>query len=211
MKDWKEVNQLRDLEEEVVAEKGIRADTLRRLLAKVEEYSERHRAYGLPDDMLNILKDDMEHEKGSARKCLTSTSTELTLENFGPYYGEHTFNFGTVEDRCGILIGGKNGAGKTHLLRALYLAVVGEAGVGDLKKVEPASEATRFIFERSLNRRAQAEGKDTVRLQVKISQHGETGGGSQKGRTGAGRFVTDRTRHPVWRSYADRIDGSGRN
>ena len=63
MKDWKEVNQLRDLEEEVVAEKGIRADTLRRLLAKVEEYSERHRAYGLPDDMLNILKDDMEHEK----------------------------------------------------------------------------------------------------------------------------------------------------
>lgn len=63
MKDWKEVNRLRDLEEEVVAEKGIRADTLRRLLAKVEEYSERHRAYGLPDDMLNILKDDMEHEK----------------------------------------------------------------------------------------------------------------------------------------------------
>ena len=105
---------------------------------------------------------------------------ELTLENFGPYYGEHTFNFGTVEDHCGILIGGKNGAGKTHLLRALYLAVVGEAGVGDLKKVEPASEATRFVFERSLNRRAQAEGKDTVRLQVKISQHGETGGGSRK-------------------------------
>ena len=65
MKDWKEVNQLRDLEEEVVAEKGIRADTLRRLLAKVEEHSERHRAPGLPDDMLNILKDDMEHEKAT--------------------------------------------------------------------------------------------------------------------------------------------------
>ena len=63
MKDWKEVNQLRDLQEEVVAEKGIRADTLRRLLAKVEEYSERHRAHGLPDDMLNILKDDMENEE----------------------------------------------------------------------------------------------------------------------------------------------------
>ena len=57
----------------------------------------------------------------------------LTLENFGPYYGEHTFNFGTLDDRCGILIGGKNGAGKTHLLRALYLAVVGETGVVDLK------------------------------------------------------------------------------
>ena len=134
---------------------------------------------------------------------------ELTLENFGPYYGEHVFNFGTVEDHCGILIGGKNGAGKTHLLRALYLAVVGEAGVGDLKKVEPASEATRFVFERSLNRRAQAEGKDTVRLQVKISQHGETGGGSRKA------VLVREIRHrpnssPVWRSYADRTDGSGR-
>lgn len=103
----------------------------------------------------------------------------LTLENFGPYYGEHTFNFGTLEDRCGILIGGKNGAGKTHLLRALYLAVVGEAGVIDLKKVEPASEATRFVFERSLNRRAQVEGQDTVRLQVSISQRDEKGGGSR--------------------------------
>lgn len=74
---------------------------------------------------------------------------ELTLENFGPYYGPHTFNFGTLDDRCGILVGGKTGAGKTHLLRALYLAVVGETGVVDLKKVEPGSEATRFLFERS--------------------------------------------------------------
>ena len=41
----------------------------------------------------------------------------LTLENFGPYYGEHTFNFSPLDDRCGIVIGGKNGAGKTHLLQ----------------------------------------------------------------------------------------------
>ena len=66
MKDWKEVNQLRDLQEEVAAEKGICADTLRRLLAKVEEYSERHRAHGLPDDLLNILRDDMEREGRSS-------------------------------------------------------------------------------------------------------------------------------------------------
>jgi hypothetical protein len=30
------------------------------MLAKVEEYSESHRAHGLPDDLLNILKDDLE-------------------------------------------------------------------------------------------------------------------------------------------------------
>src|SRR5713226_729642 len=104
----------------------------------------------------------------------------LTLENFGPYYGEHTFNFATLEDRSGILIGGKTGAGNTHLLRALYLGVVGEAGVLDLKKVEPGSEATRFLFEKSLNRRAQAEGRDTIRLQVGISQRDDNGGGVRK-------------------------------
>ena len=62
MSDWKETNRLRELQEQIASEKGIRADTLRRLLAKVDEYSESHRAFGLPDDLLNILKDDLEHE-----------------------------------------------------------------------------------------------------------------------------------------------------
>jgi len=54
-----ELNRLRELEEEIAQEFGVRADTLRRMLAKVEEYSESHRAHGLPDDLLNILKDDL--------------------------------------------------------------------------------------------------------------------------------------------------------
>lgn len=133
----------------------------------------------------------------------------LTLENFGPFYGEHSFNFTPLDDRCGIVIGGKNGAGKTHLLRALYLAVVGETGVLDLKKVEPAAEATRFLFEKSLNRRAQSEGQDTVRLQVSLSQRDEQGGGTRKA------LLVREIRHrpnsaPVWASYAERFDGSGR-
>ena len=63
MKEWKETDLLRDLQEEVAIKHGVRAGTLRRLLAKVEEYSESHRAVGLPDDLLSILKDDIEHEK----------------------------------------------------------------------------------------------------------------------------------------------------
>ena len=63
MQDWQEMNLLRDLQEEVAVETDIRADTLRRMLAKVEEYSESHRAQGLPDDLLNILKDDMACEE----------------------------------------------------------------------------------------------------------------------------------------------------
>lgn len=60
----------------------------------------------------------------------------LTLENFGPFYGEHTLDFRSLEGKCGILVGGKNGAGKTHVLR-VYLAVLGESGVGDLNRDEP--------------------------------------------------------------------------
>jgi DNA sulfur modification protein DndC len=54
-----ELNRLREMEETVTQELGIRSDTLRRMLAKVEEYSESHRAHGLPGDLLNILKDDL--------------------------------------------------------------------------------------------------------------------------------------------------------
>jgi DNA sulfur modification protein DndD len=130
----------------------------------------------------------------------------LTVKNFGPYYGEHTFNFTTHDNRCGILVGGKNGAGKTHLLRALYLAVTGETGVHDLKKVEPSSESTRFVFEKSLNRRAESEGEDTVLLQVMISQRDEKG--SRKAMFV--REIHHRPSGPVWKSYAERFDGSAR-
>jgi DNA sulfur modification protein DndC len=61
-----ELNRLREMEDEVAKELDVRAETLRRLLAKVEEYSESHRAHGLPDDLLNILKDDL--RKSAAQK-----------------------------------------------------------------------------------------------------------------------------------------------
>src|SRR4051812_48438991 len=92
----------------------------------------------------------------------------LVLENFGPFYGRKEFHFGPTEDRCGILIGGKNGVGKTHLLRALYLAVVGETGVHDLKNLDTGGDATRFGFDKSLNRKAAAEGVDTTRFEISI-------------------------------------------
>ncbi len=132
----------------------------------------------------------------------------LTIKNFGPFYNEHNFKFSNLDGRCGILVGGKNGAGKTHLLRALYLAVVGESGVGDLKQVETGSDATRFAFDQSLNRRASAEGQDTVSLRATISQRDEKNGGSR-----TVEFIRE-IRHrpnspPVWRSYAERSDTKG--
>ena len=132
----------------------------------------------------------------------------LTLTNFGPFYGEHTLDFRPLDGRCGILVGGKNGAGKTHLLRALYLSVVGESGVGDLKKVETGSDATRFMFERCLNRRAQAEGEDTVSFRVGISlRDGDIGA---KRSLVLNRQIRFRPLSPpVWNHSAVRSDSSG--
>ncbi|MEM2111863.1 MAG: AAA family ATPase [Candidatus Bathyarchaeia archaeon] len=132
----------------------------------------------------------------------------LTLENFGPFYGEHTIDFRSLEGKCGILIGGKNGAGKTHVLRALYLAVVGETGVGDLKRVETGSEATRFIFEKSLNRRAVAEGRDTVRLSAIITLRDDKVGSRKVEFHREIRFRPNSS--PVWEHYALRSDTQGR-
>lgn len=132
----------------------------------------------------------------------------LTLENFGPFYGQHTLDFRSLEGKCGILVGGKNGAGKTHVLRALYLAVVGETGVGDLKRVETGSEATRFVFEKSLNRRAFAEGQDTVRLKAIITLRDEKIGGRKVELHREIRFRPNSS--PVWEHYAQRSDTPGR-
>lgn len=61
--DLKELNKLRELEEEVAREKSIDADMLRRMLAKVEEYSEYVHARGLQEDLLRILRDEL-HKNG---------------------------------------------------------------------------------------------------------------------------------------------------
>jgi DNA sulfur modification protein DndD len=131
----------------------------------------------------------------------------LTLENFGPFYGEHTLDFRSLEGKCGILVGGKTGAGKTHLLRALYLAVVGESGVGDLKKVETGSDATRFAFERSLNRLALAEGQDTMRLNAVVTLRDDKIGSRNVEIRREIRFRPNSS--PVWQHYAIRSDAPG--
>lgn len=55
----KDDDQLRKIEQEIAADKGISLDTLRRLVSKVEEYGESHRAVGLQDEILQILNDDL--------------------------------------------------------------------------------------------------------------------------------------------------------
>jgi chromosome condensin MukBEF complex kleisin-like MukF subunit len=59
MNGSKQADWLRELQDTVAREKGLSPDTLRRLLAKVEEYSESHHSLGLQDELLSILQEDL--------------------------------------------------------------------------------------------------------------------------------------------------------
>jgi len=54
---------LRELEERVTEENKISVDTLRRMLSCVSEYGESHRAMGLPEELLQILQDDLRSDR----------------------------------------------------------------------------------------------------------------------------------------------------
>ncbi|TLD70490.1 hypothetical protein FEM03_12250 [Phragmitibacter flavus] len=128
----------------------------------------------------------------------------VSITNFGPFYGTNRLDLATPKDAPPhVLIGGKNGAGKTHILRAMYLAVVGRAGIGDLRRVESGSDATRFNFDRVLNRRAAREGVDTCSLSVVIRQQDAD---SIKEQTlTLHREIRFRTNSPPeWKSWAER-------
>jgi DNA sulfur modification protein DndD len=61
----------------------------------------------------------------------------LELRNWGPYTGDHTLVFDRPDpDRTIQLIRGENGHGKTHLLRAMVIALQGKDG---MRIVDPSS------------------------------------------------------------------------
>jgi DNA sulfur modification protein DndD len=133
----------------------------------------------------------------------------LQLTNFGPFYGDkNEIDFRTkTKAPPHVLIGGQNGAGKTHILRALYLAITGAAGIADLRSVEADSGATRFNFDHLLNRRARREGKDKCSVTVRIVQRDADTGDER--RLTLEREIRFRPNSgPVWRSIATKSDGS---
>lgn len=67
--------------------------------------------------------------------------TELTIGDFGVYQGEHTFNLRTSVNGDTIspiiLIGGKNGAGKSTILESIRLCLYGQLALGNrVRKVD---------------------------------------------------------------------------
>jgi len=58
MPEMRDDSYLKSIQTDVAKEKNISLETLHRLIAKVEEFSESHRAMGLQEDLLQILQDD---------------------------------------------------------------------------------------------------------------------------------------------------------
>ena len=54
----------------------------------------------------------------------------IKLNNIGPYLGEHKFVLNTNSSKNIVLIGGKNGAGKTTFLKALKYGLFGSFSLG---------------------------------------------------------------------------------
>lgn len=68
MNDLRQTARLRKLEADVAEEKGLSAETLTRLVGKVEEYSEMQRARNLQLELQRILQDDLRVNGGTSSK-----------------------------------------------------------------------------------------------------------------------------------------------
>lgn len=80
---------------------------------------------------------------------------QLAITDYGPYAGSHVFDFTISEDKPIILIGGRNGGGKTTLFESIPLCLYGQYG------------SNRRAYKRRLQRlihRYGQEGLDSDRL-----------------------------------------------
>ncbi|WP_322907395.1 DNA sulfur modification protein DndD [Paenibacillus campi] len=81
---------------------------------------------------------------------------KLLLRNIGAYHGPHHFDFNTTPEKNIILIGGKNGAGKTTILESLRIVLFGSLAYGFVNDNEPYfrkihSLLNRFAIESNNN------------------------------------------------------------
>ena len=62
MKSTKQAQRLRTMVEDISDTRNLNPETMHRLVAKIEEFSESHRAAGLVSDLQRILQDDIRTE-----------------------------------------------------------------------------------------------------------------------------------------------------
>lgn len=97
--------------------------------------------------------------------------SNIIIDNFRQYYGIAEFDMSTKEDQNIVLIGGRNGYGKTNFLLAIVWCLYGDkiVQVDENFKKEIQKEKNYSIFiQQSLNWTAQKEGKDTFSVTINI-------------------------------------------
>ncbi|QYK60762.1 DNA sulfur modification protein DndD [Paenibacillus sp. S25] len=86
---------------------------------------------------------------------------KLVLRNIGAYYGNlNKFDFRTTSTNNVILLGGKNGAGKTTILESLRIVLFGSMAYGFITDNEPYFRKIRSL----LNRRALQIGENDFQI-----------------------------------------------
>lgn len=75
---------------------------------------------------------------------------KLLLRNIGAYHGpHHSFDFRTSADKNVVLLGGKNGAGKTTILESLRIVLFGSLAYGFMNDNEPYFKKIHSLLNRS--------------------------------------------------------------
>lgn len=97
----------------------------------------------------------------------------LNINNFRQYYGSVDIDLHTSADKNIIIIGGKNGYGKTNFLLAVVWCLYGEkiSQIDDNFKKEIQKEKNYSSFmQQSINWTARSEGKDSFSVSVLVNE-----------------------------------------
>jgi len=98
--------------------------------------------------------------------------TGIKINNFRQYYGNNNIDLSTNSNKNIILIGGRNGYGKTNLLLSIVWCLYGEkiSLVDENFKKEIQKEKNYSLFmKQSINWTAIKENKNTFSIEIKIS------------------------------------------
>ena len=97
--------------------------------------------------------------------------SKITLSNFRQYYGTVSIDLETNNDKNIIIIGGKNGYGKTNFLLSIVWCLYGEKVMqideGFKKEIQKDSNYQKFL-KQSINWDSQKEGNDSFSIEVYI-------------------------------------------
>ena len=96
----------------------------------------------------------------------------LTLADYGPYAGEHSFDLETIQNKPIILVGGRNGGGKTTLFESIPLCLYGHQYGRSGRR--PYEERLRRLIHRYSDTRMEASERRTfVQVTFQISSGGD--------------------------------------